>query len=272
MRGGSLVSRCEDHSDDLQYSQSSKGKGAPDGLVLFDWVGIAQDWATAIALSGGLSNSNAANAQLLTQLIPTTDALNPSMPSIAEAIAVLAGCTLIISSLNAPMTHDWSHSPSILTDPEYQSFDALLTSKEYKSGGQKPWQDIFYSVLALTFLINCLCLGYFIRRFFSKDGVLITDFTEPKNTFALAINSPPSQSLAGTCGREPTREQIRSRWNIRHDRMNDQYYLINESDGTEMQEWKSPGPIPDLGFEQPSREGSPGGNHGSQPQGNTPLL
>ena len=55
---------------------------------------------------------NASNARLLTQLIlakPTdgTPQLDPTLPSMAEALAVMAGCTLISSSEDTPFVEFW---------------------------------------------------------------------------------------------------------------------------------------------------------------------
>lgn len=38
---------------------------------------------------------------------------------------------------------------------------------------------------------------------------LVTDYTEPQNLFALAVNSPPSRALAGSCGHGPEGKEMR---------------------------------------------------------------
>lgn len=248
-QGGALYSRCEETSDPFRYGRYHKD--APTGLFNADWVSVAYSWAHAIALGDGINDFNATNARLLTQLIPTSYTLDPSLPSIAEALAVLAGCTLLISSLDSPFVHYWDPATPNPTIPQPQSFKALLQSKQYMSGGSKPWQNVLHVVLSLTLLFNCGCLCYLIKRFLSKDRGLITDFTEPQNTFTLAMNSPPSQSLAGACGCGPINEQLRIRWRIRHDKEHDHYYLSNGYSRVEEGQWEKPD------FEQLSVEGSP---------------
>lgn len=58
-------------------------------------------------------------------------------------------------------------------------------------------------MLALVFATNVFCLVYFCVR----NG-LVTDFTELQNLFALAVNSPPSARLHGSCGGGPQGDQL----------------------------------------------------------------
>ena len=101
MSGGSLTSKCDDHS--LAYSNSRPE--APNGFWEKDWKDVASEWGLGLSLGAGISDDNSAIARLLTQLIPETNALDPNLPSISEALAVLAGCTLILSSQGAPFVH-----------------------------------------------------------------------------------------------------------------------------------------------------------------------
>lgn len=43
------------------------------------------------------------------------------------------------------------------------------------------------------------------------------DVSEPSNLFSLAINSPPSKELAGSCGGGPTGKQFRSAWKLQEE-------------------------------------------------------
>ena len=211
MSGGSLNSRC-DAANSLAYGKSQPK--ATSGIRSTDWINVASEWAMSISLGAGISDGQASNARLLTQLIPTSNALNPSLPSIAEALAVLAGCTLLISSQDSPFIHYWNYSSTVVTlkIPQLQGFNATLRSQDYASGGVQRWQGIFYIPLVLVFVTNVFCLVYFIIR-----GGLVTDFIEPQNLFALSVNSPPSQSLAGSCGGGPEKEQFRATWYINLD-------------------------------------------------------
>ena len=101
MSGGSLTSHCDD--DSLAYSKSRPE--APNGSWEKDWKDVASEWGLGLSLGAGIADSNSAIARLLTQLIPETNALDPNLPSISEALAVLAGCTLILSSQGAPFVH-----------------------------------------------------------------------------------------------------------------------------------------------------------------------
>lgn len=69
-----------------------------------------------------------------------------------------------------------------------QSFDVEVQRQEYMSGPTSDWQGIFHVVLAAAALVNLFCLVYLLAH-----SGLVTDFTEPQNLFALAMNSPPTQ-------------------------------------------------------------------------------
>lgn len=64
-------------------------------------------------------------------------------------------------------------------------------------------------MLILVFVINIFVLIYlFVNRGF------VTDFSEPQSLFSLAMNSPPSTLLKGSCGGGPIYEQYNVRWGI----------------------------------------------------------
>jgi hypothetical protein len=68
------------------------------------------------------------------------------------------------------------------------------------------------AILILVFAMNIFVLIYFI---FHRG--LVTDFSEPPNLFALAVNSPPSQALAGSCGGGPEGKQYMVNWFVNHE-------------------------------------------------------
>lgn len=119
---------------------------------------------------------------------------------------------------------DWNYTEAILDDPQYQAFNATLRAQEYMSGGQHPWQKIFYVVLVAVFGTNVFCLLYF-----AISGSHMTDFIEPQNLFSLSLNSPPSAVLDGQCGVGPEKEQYNASWRIMHDKERDHLYI--ESSG-----------------------------------------
>jgi len=222
MSGGSMSTHCEDSQNSLAYSKSQPS--ATSGVYIQYWRDVAAQWAIALSLNAGINAGAASNARLLSQLIPTEYSLSPKLPSIAEALAELAGCTLIMSGFDSPFIHYWNYTdPKTLLVPQYQGFNATLKVQDYSSGGTQKWQNIFYVVLASVFFINLFCLGYFITH----TG-LVTDFMEPQNLFALSLNSPPSQVLEGTCGGGPENEQYRSTWHISMTRS--EHFYIDSSD------------------------------------------
>lgn len=60
--------------------------------------------------------------------------------------------------------------------------------------------------------MNIGVLAYFIIH-----RGLVTDFSEPPNLFALAVNSPPSHVLAGSCGGGPEGKQYMVNWFVNHE-------------------------------------------------------
>ncbi|KAH0381468.1 hypothetical protein KCU92_g6987, partial [Aureobasidium melanogenum] len=130
--------------------------------------------------------------------------------NLAEALAVLASGMTLMATEDTQFTDAWNYSSTILDPGQYQSMNATLLAKEYTSGdGRLPATNAFYAVLAATFLLDLLCLGYFVLQ----NG-LITDFTEPFGLFALAINSPPSAMMAGSSSTGPSKDQVREKWFI----------------------------------------------------------
>lgn len=241
--GGTLVSRCDSPVEYPPYSRYVPN--ATNGVLEQNWAAVASEWGAAVSLGDGISDGLASNTHLLAQLIPTTYSLNPSLPSIAEALAVLAGCTLILSTLDAPLIHHWNYTQTIaqLDTPQYQGFYAALKTQGYASGGTQPWQNLFYIVLFAVFVSNIFCLVYFMIR-----GGLVTDFIEPQNLFSLSINSPSSDVLDGSCGSGPEKEQFRARWHIKKDTERDHLYIENYG-GLPT---KKPKKIGHLGFEMDS--------------------
>ncbi|KAL8650605.1 MAG: hypothetical protein Q9210_003727 [Variospora velana] len=221
--GGSMKAHCEDPDDDLAYGKSY-GDATDGGIIATDWATVAAVWAKALSLNAGITDGAASNARLLTQLIPTTQGLDPSLPSIAEALAVLAGSTLLLSSSDSPFIHFWNYSATVMTlkEPQHQAFNVALRFKDFASGGTQRWQGIFYVILFLTFATNVCCLIYFLVR----QG-LVTDFIEPQNLFSLSLNSPPSQALDGACGGGPVGEQLIVKWHIKMDQQREHFYIEN---------------------------------------------
>lgn len=221
--GAFLKSRCEDPSNELQYSR--RQPGFIEGTWEADWKNIASEWGSSLSLGAGISDGGASNARLLMQMTPKYDgafSLDPKLPSIAEALAVMAGSTLILSSQDAPFYPYWNYSETILAEKVYQHFNVTLQAESYASGGAEDWQAVFFVVLVFAFLTSAVCLGFMIVE---ARGRQVTDFTEPQNLFALAVNSPQSSQLAGACGCGPFGPQLKERWFINMEENDEHYYI-----------------------------------------------
>ncbi|KAL4985298.1 hypothetical protein BDW68DRAFT_198907 [Aspergillus falconensis] len=204
--GSHLYTVCEENHP-LQYNLR-----VPDALESWanDWMNIASEWAFTLSLNAGITDGEAANARLLMQFVPTTRTLNPKLPTLSEALAVLAGNTLLMSSANAPFVPFWNYSDTTtLSTPDKQNINATLRAIEYASGGTQNWQGVFYPILLFAFFTSALCLAFMILEI---RGRQITDFTEPQNLFALAMNSPSTTKLQGACGSGPAGKQLGERW------------------------------------------------------------
>ena len=212
--GGKIKTIC---GDKLPLAFTSE---APSGVKSVNWPGVGADWGSALSLGAGISDGAAANARLLSQLVPANDTADDSKPTIAEALAVMAGCTLLVGSPGAPFNQDWITNPNAMPkdlaiNPQTQSFKAEVQTSGYNSGANMAWQKAFNVVLISVFLISCWCLGYFCH-IIRTDG-LVNDFMEYQNMFALALHSPADRRLAGTAASGPEKQQLRERWYIKED-------------------------------------------------------
>ncbi|KAB8300070.1 hypothetical protein EYC80_000304 [Monilinia laxa] len=217
--GGVLENTCGDPNDETAYSKSVDPH--PESLQP-DFRNIISEWALSLSLNTGVSNDNASISRLLTQFVPTTPSFNTTLPSIAEALASLSGCTLLTSAQGATFRHYMGYSgpQNIIIPGVYEPFNASISSQSYTSGPIQRWQHMFYLVLILVFLTNIFCLCYFIRQ-----RGLVTDFTETQNLFALAVNSPPSQRLGGSCGAGPQGDQLNVDFHVEHEENTSHFYL-----------------------------------------------
>ncbi|CAK1365071.1 unnamed protein product [Cercospora beticola] len=208
--GGSMEAVCES-GDSLEYIRSEPTALQGNATLSKDWVNIGGEWARSLSLNAGLNNGNASNARLLSQLIVTTETLSKALPSTAEALAVLAGNTLLQGSMDTPFTMFWNYTDAVI-DGSPQYFNASVRIQQYASGGSAALQKPFYVVLVAVFVINAAILAYFLCH---RDWY--TDFSEPVHLFSLAVNSPPSYELAGSCGSGPSGEMYKTSWKMHRD-------------------------------------------------------
>jgi len=223
---GYLQSHCEDPSDLESYDKSVQP--APE-VKSSDWRNVGSDWVLALSLDTGISNANSSTSRLLSQFIHYVPSwgsveLNPLLPSISEMLAVMAGNTLLLSTIGSTYYHFWNYTANELDPGVYLNFNASLASQQYTSGALQRWQAIFYIVLLLVFVTNVFCLVYF----FLRSG-LVTDYTEPQNLFAIAVNSPPSEKLSGSCGAGPERHQLNVPFHVKQEE-GSSHFFIKESD------------------------------------------
>lgn len=220
--GASMKAHCEDPLDDDNYSNSFP-KDTEWSVPVMDWKWIADAWRMSMDLNGGTYNNNASNARILTQLAISEPSFPRTLPSLAEALAVFASSTAVLSAIDTPFVHFWGHEAenNILDAPgEIERFNATLRTQQYTSGHVSEWHKLFYIILTLVFGINCFCLAYLLLR-----SGLVTDFTEPQNLFALAVNSPPSEQLKGSCGAGPQQRDLVVPWRVAYAPSAEHYFF-----------------------------------------------
>ncbi|KAL9084108.1 MAG: hypothetical protein Q9159_005403 [Coniocarpon cinnabarinum] len=205
-----MVAQCEQANDPMQFQKTEPNAARGNDTTSLLWVDVADSWATAVTLNTGITDGNAANARLVTQFFPTERSFDPQMPSMAEALAVMAGGTLMMGTRNAPVRAMQDYAPDAKLPTE--TFSARLQSQQYASGPISGYQNLFYVILIAVFAGNVLVLTWLIM-----NRGLVTDFCDPANMFSLSINSPPSHVFAGSCGCGPEGRQYRAKWFVNVD-------------------------------------------------------
>lgn len=230
--GAYMRAHCEDASDTNSYAAGSGNNdtGSPPWPVT-DWRNVAEQWRLSMDLNGGTQNNNASNARILANLILREPRLDPLLPSMSEALAVLASSTLISSSLGSTYRMEWIYKAlEDAADPELsgqlnpgarEPFRVSMRTQQYTSSHISAWHGIFYPVLGVVFLVDLACLVYLV---FFRAG-LVTDYTEPQNLFAVAVNSPPSRALAGSCGHGPDVREMVVPWRVGYSAAANHYFF-----------------------------------------------
>jgi len=113
---------------------------------------------------------------------------------------------------DAPFVDFWNYTRPVISPGQHQWFNAATRAQQYASGGTDPHQKGFYLVLGMVFTMNVVVLVYFLIH---PDWY--ADFSEPTHLFTLAVNSPPSKELAGSCGGGPQGDQFRVGWKLNRD-------------------------------------------------------
>ena len=136
----------------------------------------------------------------------------------------MAGCTLIQSAQDAPFVEFWNYTLPTMREGQHQAFNASTRAQQYASGGTQSYQNAFYLVLFAVTSLNVVVLFYFLTH---RDWY--TDFSEPAHLFTIAVNSPPSKELAGSCGGGPQGDQFRVSWKLNSD--GDHVYMESQDRG-----------------------------------------
>lgn len=205
--GGHLGAHCGDPTDPLRYQATQPNETALYGNKTWsaDWVNVGSEWAKSIALNDGSVAGNSSNARIWTQLFLSASAvdwqgrpqLSSALLSPAEAVAVMAGSTLLQSARDAPFVmapRNYSSNP--VETGQRQWFRAAIRAQEYASGGVAGYQQGFLVVLGATAVVSAWVLVYLLRHRY-----WYLDFVDPVNLFPLALNSPPSVRLReSVCG------------------------------------------------------------------------
>ncbi|KAF2404870.1 hypothetical protein EJ06DRAFT_1351 [Trichodelitschia bisporula] len=223
--GGEMSAHCEDPGDEMAFIHGNSSRTVAPSK---DWFNVGITTMMSMSLNTGVTDGAASNSRLLTQLILKEPRLDPGLPSIAEALGVMVGCSLLMASEGAPFVEFWNYSANnnILSPGQYQTFNASIRAQQYASGGVLPYQRGFHLVLMLVFLTNIFVLCYL----FANKG-LVTDFSEPPNLFSIAVNSPPNRLLAGSCGGGPEAHQYKVNWAVEME--GSHLYMTDKSGGLE---------------------------------------
>ncbi|KAI2625094.1 hypothetical protein GGR54DRAFT_629506 [Hypoxylon sp. NC1633] len=220
--GSNMRAHCEDPSDPHSYFAASGNDDIYDlPYPTVDWRNVADEWRLSMDLNGGVQNNNASNARILAHMILQHPALDTLLPSMAEALAVLASSTLITGSLGSTYRARWNYTSMQLYPSVYEPFKVSMRTQQYTSSHTSPWQGIFYPVLGLVLVINIACLAYMLPF---RRG-LVSDYTEPQNLFAVAVNSPPSAALAGSCGHGPDSAEMVVPWRVGYSAAANHYFF-----------------------------------------------
>lgn len=217
-QGSVLEAACDNSpatGKTLRYIEGERN--APNSRIYSsgEWPMVATEMARALSLNDGAFGGKSANARLLSQLLLRGTHLDPQRPSLAEALAVISGCTLLQSTEGAPFVHYWEYPPDDAPVPppgRKVHFNASLSAQNYASGGTSTYQKPFHIVLFGVFALNVLALVYFITH-----KTWYVDLSEPPNLFSLAVNSPPSEALSGCCGTGPTGKDYSVSWTLGQD-------------------------------------------------------
>ncbi|KAG8412161.1 hypothetical protein J3459_014669 [Metarhizium acridum] len=209
--GASLKAICEDPDDKTAYNRiypTSKGPATPE----LGWTDVAANWSTSMDVNGGLRVNNGSNARILSQLILKEPKIDSYFPTIAEALSAYLASTVVMSAIDSPFHHGWDYPTKMLDAAATQEFKVRQQTTQYAAGHTETWQQVWYIILSIVPALSLFCLLYMLL-----NGGVITDFTEPKTLFTLALNSPPSAQIHGSCGSGPEGRDLVVPWRVSYE-------------------------------------------------------
>jgi hypothetical protein len=175
--GGTMEALCEERDKSMRYIESMPNATVVDNVA--NWRDIGFDWSNALSLNTGLMDANASNSRLLSQLMLQPKNPDPKnldvdlskiLPSMGEALAVMASCTLLKSMLDAPFVTFWVSGPLIYIDISYpyvlESQTATDTCAELLyANARRATNPVFQSIRESP----TVCVGWSRRRFQRLD-------------------------------------------------------------------------------------------------------
>lgn len=111
--GGTMTAHCEDPNEPMTYIKFNSSR---QETTSSDWFNVATSAMNSLSLNTGVTDGDASNSRILTQFqLQNMDGLDPSLPSPAESLAVMFGCTLLIGAQDSPFVEFWVCSPFALS-------------------------------------------------------------------------------------------------------------------------------------------------------------
>jgi hypothetical protein len=103
--GSKMSVECRDPTDPMAYK--NQGNTSRIMTTSLDWFGVATSALGALSLNDGVTDGNTSNARILMESMLQEAKLNPSLPSPAEAIAVMLSPALLMSIADSPLVEYW---------------------------------------------------------------------------------------------------------------------------------------------------------------------
>ncbi|KAI1500824.1 hypothetical protein F5X99DRAFT_385095 [Biscogniauxia marginata] len=240
--GGHMRAHCEDPNDESAYARVEPELSDLTSEPSKDWRNVADQWRLSMDLNGGTQNNNASNARIFTNLILGAPRLDPRLPSMAEALSVLASSTLVVGSMHTPYHPSWTHGGDQmkLDTAVYETFHAELQTQQYTSSHEASWQGIFYPVLGLVFALNVFCLAYLIGggtvmcglfgRGENKSRNKNTDYHSKKHSRSTSDSSDMSEGRGHDSGGGPDSREMAVPWRLGYATGSNHYFFEEARD------------------------------------------